>query len=325
VTEIDAHRKTLRVHGYDDAIHFDYLVIATGTSYAFPLKVAEPTVARLAGLLDGFAGEVKRARKVVVVGGGPVGIELCGEIRDAHPNTEIVLVHSDGALVSGVPNTAFRQSLAERLAKVGVSVLLNERVVVPDEARRPGDDASASASSTYSTESSESYTDYGPADGPTTATPGLRYLTGRRDLSLRSGKVIPSADLVVFATGAATNSSCYLRSGFNLGQRERLVTDEFLRVTGAGSVMAATHRLKLFLCKKKKNEELSEELSMNQKLTLYAPFFCPFITVTLTITCPFILSTVPRVTGASLRLVTAPTSRRRWVSWQASRASTSPL
>jgi NADH dehydrogenase FAD-containing subunit len=254
VTEIDAHRKTLRVHGYDDAIHFDYLVIATGTSYAFPLKVAEPTVARLAGLLDGFAGEVKRARKVVVVGGGPVGIELCGEIRDAHPNTEIVLVHSDGALVSGVPNTAFRQSLAERLAKVGVSVLLNERVVVPDEARRPGDDASASASSTYSTESSESYTDYGPADGPTTATPGLRYLTGRRDLSLRSGKVIPSADLVVFATGAATNSSCYLRSGFNLGQRERLVTDEFLRVTGAGSVMAATHRLKLFLCKKKKKK-----------------------------------------------------------------------
>lgn len=238
VTEIDPRGKTVRVHGHEHPIRFDYLVIATGTSYAFPLKVAEPTVSRLSGLIDHFASEVRTARKVVVVGGGPVGVELCGEIRDAHADKEIVLVHSDSALVSGVANMAFRVSLAERLGKVGVQVLLGERVVVPDEARRPGDDASgaSTSASTGSSESSEyTYTEYGPPDGPTTVTPGLRYLSGRRDLPLVSGKVIPNADLIVFATGAATNSSCYRRSGFKLGARERIVTDEFLRVTGDGA------------------------------------------------------------------------------------------
>ena len=37
---------------------------------------------------------IKDAHRITVIGGGPVGIELVGEIKAAYPTKEITLIHN---------------------------------------------------------------------------------------------------------------------------------------------------------------------------------------------------------------------------------------
>lgn len=68
----------VRVHGHSDPIKFDYLVIATGSSYAFPGKIAETQVSKAIESYENISKKLAAAEKVLVIGGGPVGIELAG-------------------------------------------------------------------------------------------------------------------------------------------------------------------------------------------------------------------------------------------------------
>ena len=70
---------------------------------------------------------------MVVVGGGAVGIELSGEIRDSYPDKDITLVHSKSELVSGISDPAItnRKFVGNALAilrGMNVEVMLGERV-----------------------------------------------------------------------------------------------------------------------------------------------------------------------------------------------------
>ncbi len=71
---------------------FDYLIIASGTSYAENIKAVSPS---LDYRLRQFAAERKSleaAERVVVIGGGILAMETCGDVRDAFPNKELILV-----------------------------------------------------------------------------------------------------------------------------------------------------------------------------------------------------------------------------------------
>ena len=71
---------------------FDYLIIASGTSYAENIKAVSPS---LDYRLRQFAAERKSleaAERVVIIGGGLIAMETCGEVRDAFPNKELILV-----------------------------------------------------------------------------------------------------------------------------------------------------------------------------------------------------------------------------------------
>lgn len=106
VTGLDpaARRVTLRgpgdAGGYakDQAIGYDYLVYALGSTsqtgripgareHAYTLD--HPSVTALAGRLPG----IERSRgRVVVIGGGPTGVELASEMAESHPDAHITLV-----------------------------------------------------------------------------------------------------------------------------------------------------------------------------------------------------------------------------------------
>lgn len=70
----------------------DYLVLATGTAYPFPAKFIESDVlvakARLARLREAL----REARAVMIVGAGPVGLELAGELSAAFPALKLTSV-----------------------------------------------------------------------------------------------------------------------------------------------------------------------------------------------------------------------------------------
>ena len=77
--------------------------------------------------------QVKQSNSVVIVGGGAVGIELAGEIRDSYPSKRITLVHSKPELISGlsdpvITNRKFVGNALAILEAMNVEVMLEERV-----------------------------------------------------------------------------------------------------------------------------------------------------------------------------------------------------
>lgn len=116
---------------FDTTIPFDFLILATGTRYPSPAKAHtldfESTHAHLVTL----RAEIKAAKSIVIVGGGPVGIELAGEIRDIYKDTTVTIVHSgDGLLDADVPK--LRKKCQDLLVKNNVDLVLNDAVILPD-------------------------------------------------------------------------------------------------------------------------------------------------------------------------------------------------
>jgi len=102
----------------------DYLVLATGSSYPFPAKtdLAESGPAR---------AQVRRthqalatADRVLLVGAGPVGIELAGEIRHVWPDKPIVLLEAAGDVLGGPYRPELKAELRRQLAEFRVELLL---------------------------------------------------------------------------------------------------------------------------------------------------------------------------------------------------------
>ncbi|MGJ8584098.1 MAG: NAD(P)/FAD-dependent oxidoreductase [Marinosulfonomonas sp.] len=120
---------------------FDYAVVATGSSYR-SLPITKPTEqVTLAGRKDQFAKaheQLDSAASVLIIGGGPVGVELAGEIADQYPEKSITLAQGPDRLLASLQPKASK--LAEdHLQSLGVSVLLNTRMSETDEAYQKAD------------------------------------------------------------------------------------------------------------------------------------------------------------------------------------------
>jgi len=74
------------------------------------------------------AQRVIDAKIILVIGGGPTGVELAAEIIDKYPKKEVYLVHSQSALLQRLPPKA--QNYALYFLQIrGVKVLLEHRVL----------------------------------------------------------------------------------------------------------------------------------------------------------------------------------------------------
>ena len=67
--------------------------------------------------------EVKRAKRILLVGGGFIGIGLAGEIKRTLKGKEVILVEVSERLASGSFSPAFSRRLEEELTAFGVKVL----------------------------------------------------------------------------------------------------------------------------------------------------------------------------------------------------------
>jgi NADH dehydrogenase FAD-containing subunit len=143
--------------------------------------------------------QIRAARSVLVVGGGPVGCELVGEIRAQYPSKSIKLVHSQGSLLSNAnppitPTATFK--LLELLRSINIEVILNTRIM--------------------NLPSSE--------DG---------VIVGEHEYTLSDGSVI-TADLCLICFSASTSGVRNLVD--NVDSANRVIVDDFLRVPGFHNV-----------------------------------------------------------------------------------------
>lgn len=122
--------KSMIIFEDDRYISFSTLIIASGSSYkSFP--VAKPVdQLSLQDRNSFFFRENERlinAKKIVVIGGGPVGVELAGEIASQYPDKSTTLIHSSGRILDFLKPKA--SSLAEgQLKSLGVKIILNEKI-----------------------------------------------------------------------------------------------------------------------------------------------------------------------------------------------------
>ncbi|WP_329113101.1 NAD(P)/FAD-dependent oxidoreductase [Streptomyces sp. NBC_01465] len=101
----------------------DYVVLATGSSYAYPAKPGSDATGDALEDLRLTHKELLQSDRVLILGAGPVGLELAGEIKEVWPGKRVTVVDPAGELLPG-----FRPDLAEELRRqldaLGVEVLL---------------------------------------------------------------------------------------------------------------------------------------------------------------------------------------------------------
>ncbi|KAG1039564.1 hypothetical protein G6F43_012470 [Rhizopus delemar] len=117
------------VQGFGSSIPFDYLILATGTKRHPPAQSLATDIEDIRNDLHQTRKRIQSAKSILIVGGGPVGFELTGEIRDAYEDKEITLIHSNNRLFS---SSTTNVKLSERglalLQKNNVKVILNDRI-----------------------------------------------------------------------------------------------------------------------------------------------------------------------------------------------------
>ncbi|MEE6263911.1 NAD(P)/FAD-dependent oxidoreductase [Plantactinospora sonchi] len=106
----------------------DYLVLATGSAYPFPAKVAEPDVESARARLRAAHAELLDAERVLLIGAGPSGLELAGEIKAFFPEKQVTIVDAGADILPGPYDQELREELRRQLDKLGVQLVLGSRL-----------------------------------------------------------------------------------------------------------------------------------------------------------------------------------------------------
>ncbi|ORY20957.1 hypothetical protein BCR39DRAFT_502344 [Naematelia encephala] len=204
-------------------------VLATGSIQHLPMRPTPGfTEAEYKSALRKAQEEVRLATKIVIVGGGPVGLEYSGEIRQRFPNKEITIVHPlehvlnppttsqhtrTVGLTYSPPHTPvkFSKNLEGQLKSLNIKVILNEKVEIPT-----GGD-----------------TIPGEWDGKF----GLQ--DGIKKVQLSSGRTI-EADFVFLSVGNKAESSLVANideKALVNGMGEMIAVDQYLKVKSTNPIL----------------------------------------------------------------------------------------
>ncbi|PJN24139.1 NAD(P)/FAD-dependent oxidoreductase [Kitasatospora sp. CB02891] len=130
---VDPHGVTL---ASGEHLPADYLVLATGSRHSHPAHPASDTVAGAIADFRASHRELATAERVLILGAGPVGLELAGEIKEVWPDKRVVLVDPGETLLPGfLPEVA--EELHRQLDALGVELRLGTALVDPP-AGEPG-------------------------------------------------------------------------------------------------------------------------------------------------------------------------------------------
>lgn len=68
----------------------------------------------------------EQAQHIVLIGGGAVGIETAGEIRDVYPNKKITIVQADDMLLNATYPERYRRDIERRSRARGIEMVFSE-------------------------------------------------------------------------------------------------------------------------------------------------------------------------------------------------------
>ncbi|KAF1319595.1 Pyridine nucleotide-disulfide oxidoreductase, partial [Globisporangium splendens] len=117
--------------GDAQSIEYDYLIIATGSTYTVPIK-QDPHSLKRADTelkLQEVREHIARADSILIVGGGAVGCEVAGDIAAKYPDKSVTILEArDKLIASNDLRNKFYSYLNHSLAKLKIKVILGERL-----------------------------------------------------------------------------------------------------------------------------------------------------------------------------------------------------
>jgi apoptosis-inducing factor 2 len=102
----------------------DFIVLATGSTYPFPAKSDVDSTEAAFEKYDAAHAALAGADRILLIGAGPVGLELAGEITSAWPDKRVTIVDQADDILAGPYKPQLRAELRSQLATRGVDLVL---------------------------------------------------------------------------------------------------------------------------------------------------------------------------------------------------------
>ena len=120
--KVDAGRVVL---ASGEEIRADYIVLATGSAYPFPAKSDVDSAASAHDKVRAAHAALSAAPRVLLLGAGPVGIELSGEIKAVWPDKHVTLLDVADDVLGARFRPDLKAELRRQLADIGVELMLS--------------------------------------------------------------------------------------------------------------------------------------------------------------------------------------------------------
>ncbi|KZP00058.1 FAD/NAD(P)-binding domain-containing protein [Calocera viscosa TUFC12733] len=119
-------------HELGTQVPYAFLIYALGSVMPKPLLMPPDALYKLGGVawMIDQGSRIRRAKHVVVVGGGALGIQYASDIKDHYPQAEVTLIHSRAHLLPRF-DPAMHPLIKSHLHKLGVDVILGDRLLDP--------------------------------------------------------------------------------------------------------------------------------------------------------------------------------------------------
>ncbi|MGH3425994.1 MAG: FAD-dependent oxidoreductase [Mycobacteriales bacterium] len=111
-----------------ETISADYIVLATGSGYPYPAKFETEDSSTAKAQLHATRKTLTDADSVLLLGAGPVGLELAGEIKAVWPNKAVTIVGQSPDILPGDLPDELRAELRRQLKTLGVKLVLGTRL-----------------------------------------------------------------------------------------------------------------------------------------------------------------------------------------------------
>src|SRR5579863_5250764 len=111
----------------------DFIVLATGSTYPYPAKSGTDETAIAVAHYRESHDELARAARVLIVGAGPTGLELAGEISERWPEKRITILEPEPEILAGPYKQELRDEVRRQLSERGVEFVLGEALTAEPE------------------------------------------------------------------------------------------------------------------------------------------------------------------------------------------------
>jgi NADH dehydrogenase FAD-containing subunit len=114
--------------GSGEVLEPDYVVLATGSAYPFPAKTEELDIASARARHRAAHEALVAADRALIVGAGPAGLELAGEIKAFFPRKHVTVADASEDILVGPYPEALREELRRQLDALGVELRLGTAI-----------------------------------------------------------------------------------------------------------------------------------------------------------------------------------------------------